>query len=195
MSIDVEQKKTLRKRLKQQRRALKQRQLDDAAQQLFKNSRQLRSLLFAKKIFSYAASAGEISANLITASASQAHIYLPYIQHYRQRRMYFYSAGGQTSVNRYGITEPVPNGSPMPVSHADVVLVPLLAFDRAGNRMGLGGGFYDTALAYRHWAKQKQRPLLVGLAHHFQEVESLQPESWDVCLDVILTDRELIHCR
>ncbi len=74
---------------------------------------------------------------------------------------------------------------------AQLVLVPLVAFDRNGNRMGMGAGYYDRALqALAH--QTGTRPLLVGLAHAFQETTSLQAKPWDVPLDAILTDQECI---
>lgn len=107
--------------------------------------------------------------------------------------MHFYPATALKSRNRFGILEPAAIGAPMPAKQFDVVLVPLVAFDRAGNRLGMGAGFYDRAMAFRLNNPKTLRPLLVGLAHHFQEVNSLNAQAWDVPLDVILTDRELIR--
>lgn len=72
----------------------------------------------------------------------------------------------------------------------DVVICPLVAVDRQGNRMGMGGGFYDTTLgkAYRSGAK---KPLRVGWCYDFQVVEQLQSQPWDVPLDGLITPSEL----
>ena len=95
--------------------------------------------------------------------------------------------------NRFGIAEPELGKNPTaPVWTLDIILLPLVAFDRAGNRMGMGGGFYDRTLA-RLNNSAMERPLLIGLAHHCQEVEHLQAQSWDIPLDIIATDKELIH--
>jgi 5-formyltetrahydrofolate cyclo-ligase len=63
----------------------------------------------------------------------------------------------------------------------DVVLVPLVAFDRRGHRVGFGAGFYDRTF------EGPERPLLVGLAHDLQELPPWQPEPWDVTLDAVAT--------
>ena len=78
----------------------------------------------------------------------------------------------------------------------DVVLVPLLGFDRAGHRLGMGGGFYDRMLRRRRDpGRAWRRPRLVGIAYACQELEYIEPASWDVGLDYVVTEKELIHCR
>lgn len=97
--------------------------------------------------------------------------------------------------NRYGIPEPdVPAAAWLAPSDLDVVLVPLVGFDRHGNRLGSGGGWYDRSFAFLSQAKRPARPVLVGIGYHFQEVAKLDVESWDVRMDFIATDRELIAC-
>ena len=87
--------------------------------------------------------------------------------------------------NRFGIEEP-PLGAPWINTRAlDLVLAPLVAFDDQGNRLGMGGGFYD-----RHFGNLPQclRPLLVGVAHEVQCADALPAAPWDVPLDGILTE-------
>ena len=79
----------------------------------------------------------------------------------------------------------------MPARHIDVVLMPLLGFDETGNRLGMGGGFYDRAFAFRGQRSVCRRPLLVGLAYHWQEISGLRAQQWDVPMDAIITDREI----
>ena len=68
----------------------------------------------------------------------------------------------------------------------DVIICPLVAVDKNGNRMGMGGGFYDTTLSksYKSGAK---KPLKIGWCYDFQVVEQLERQSWDVPLDAIIT--------
>ena len=68
----------------------------------------------------------------------------------------------------------------------DVIICPLVAVDLNGNRMGMGGGFYDTTLgkSYRVGAS---RPLKIGWCYDFQVVEALQRQPWDVPLDGLIT--------
>ena len=89
--------------------------------------------------------------------------------------------------NRFGIPEPdVAPTSLLAPADMTLVLVPLLAFDGAGNRLGTGGGFYDRSFAFRRAAPAP--PLLVGVGYGFQQVPVLADEAWDVPLDRALTD-------
>ena len=97
--------------------------------------------------------------------------------------------------NRYGIPEPdAPQDARLAPADLDVVLVPLLGFDRRGNRLGSGGGWYDRSFAFLREMTRPARPLLIGIGYHFQEVAELVPEPWDVRMDFVATDRELIDC-
>jgi len=87
----------------------------------------------------------------------------------------------------YGIPVPPANAPRLAPAELDLVLVPLVAFDDQGTRAGMGGGFYDRAFSFR--ATTPAPPLLVGLAYHWQQVDSLVREPWDVALDVVITDR------
>jgi 5-formyltetrahydrofolate cyclo-ligase len=101
------------------------------------------------------------------------------------RRLSFYRYGTQTHLvnNRYGIAEPAPLAAyKLPLTSLAVVFVPLVAFDDAGVRLGMGGGYYDATFASHHHA------LLVGLAHEQQRHTNLPRRPWDVSLDLIITE-------
>lgn len=68
----------------------------------------------------------------------------------------------------------------------DVIICPLVAVDKNGNRMGMGGGFYDTTLGKSHQAGLK-KPLKIGWCYDFQVVEQLERQVWDVPLDGLIT--------
>ena len=70
----------------------------------------------------------------------------------------------------------------------DWLLMPLVAFDDSGRRVGMGGGFYDATLAVSLTRRTWRRPRLIGVAHEFQRVEQLDVDHWDIPLDGILTD-------
>jgi 5-formyltetrahydrofolate cyclo-ligase len=76
----------------------------------------------------------------------------------------------------------------------DVVLLPLLAFDRHGQRIGYGGGFYDASFAFLCESPRPARPLLVGIGYAFQACDAIEPADWDIRLDFVATDHELIDC-
>lgn len=69
----------------------------------------------------------------------------------------------------------------------DILVMPLLAFDRAGNRLGYGQGHYDRTLA-----AMDKKPMLIGLAFHGQEAQHIDAEVHDVPLDLIITDQDVI---
>jgi 5-formyltetrahydrofolate cyclo-ligase len=85
---------------------------------------------------------------------------------------------------RYAVPEPPEEGDPQVPGPADLVLVPGVAFDAAGNRLGRGGGHYDAAFPPR-----ADGPLLFGVAHAFQVIESLPHGSRDRRMDAIVTER------
>src|SRR5687767_13746260 len=94
--------------------------------------------------------------------------------------------------NRFGIPEPT--GRRCAPQQLDLVLLPLVAFDRRGARLGMGGGFYDRTFAFLRVAGRR-KPRLVGLAHHFQEVAQLPREPWDVPLAAIVTERGWVSVK
>jgi 5-formyltetrahydrofolate cyclo-ligase len=110
---------------------------------------------------------------------------LPVVDPVRDGQMGFYRATSQTKMaaGRYGISEPEPlPGLLVAESDLDAVLLPLVGFDGDGNRLGMGGGYYDRLL-------KQVRPSarLIGLAYDFQRVERLEARSWDMRIDEVIT--------
>ena len=102
-------------------------------------------------------------------------------------------AGEPIRANRFGIPEPEHADAALPPERMDVVLVPLVGFTRAGDRLGTGGGWYDRSFAFRKASPAP--PLLVGVGFACQEIaQPWSPQPWDVPLDAIATERELIAC-
>lgn len=106
-----------------------------------------------------------------------------------------------TAPGAFGIAEPVV-GEVIPLGRHQAVLVPMVAFDHHGNRLGQGGGFYDRALAAvrtsAHAAQSdpsEQSPLVIGVAHSFARVHSIAAEPWDQRLDAAVTDRQIYDFR
>ncbi len=91
--------------------------------------------------------------------------------------------------NRFGIAEPACHPDRRVKAYAlDLVLVPLVAFDELGSRLGMGGGYYDRAFAYLNARKRWRRPQLLGVAFEFQRADEIPSRPWDVRLDGIITD-------
>lgn len=103
-------------------------------------------------------------------------------------QMDFYPIETDTLIRqgRLGLREPVVQRDDRPIDpdKLDVALVPLLGFDDHGQRLGMGGGFYD-----RYFSSAEQRPWIVGIAYDIQRLEkSLPSEPWDVMLDAVVTE-------
>ena len=98
------------------------------------------------------------------------------------------------ALSKFGIPEPQLHCATLaPLWSLDLILVPLVAFDRDGNRIGMGGGFYDRTLASS--SGQSSDATLVGLAHQCQEIASISHQSWDIPLHKIATNQEIICAR
>jgi 5-formyltetrahydrofolate cyclo-ligase len=91
-------------------------------------------------------------------------------------------------VGYHGIRQPTAEAE---VCTPDVLLIPLLAFDRQGRRLGYGGGYYDRTLS--QYTQDGHDLVSIGVAFSKQEVENVPFDDWDYHLDMILTERGL--CR
>lgn len=182
-------KKQLRQVIIKQRNKLNHSELITAAEAIsttaISNQAFYRRLSSAKHILSYSAFQGEISPDHLTSNLT-AKVYLPKITDYKSKQMQFFSADQTQIKNRYGILEPIGADKPAEITTFDVILVPLVAFDQYANRIGMGAGFYDRVLT-----GMNKDTVSIGLAHDFQKVASIQPDVWDVPINVILTNHEL----
>jgi len=157
----------------------------------------LPEFLVDARIAGYWAVAGEIPLHAAYASlrARDQQYFLPLVTAAGDLQFAAWHAGAEVQANRFGIPEPVaPAEALVAPANLDLVLVPLLGFDRRGNRLGSGAGFYDRSFAFLRTTQRPARPVLVGIGYHFQELPEIIPEPWDVNLDFIATDRELIAC-
>lgn len=100
--------------------------------------------------------------------------------------------------NTHGILEPaqpINSGAEIAITDLSVIIMPLLAFDRAGHRLGLGAGYYDKALSFlKNNVLFKTKPFLLGVAFACQEADSLPHDPWDIPLNAILTENGFIYC-
>lgn len=124
---------------------------------------------------------------LARALARGCRIHLPRVTDYRRNLMRFFPYGAGLVRGQYGILEPGA-GRPVKATQLDVVLMPLVGFDARGNRIGMGKGYYDRALAFRRDRPRLKLPLLAGLAFECQRVEALPAHKHDVSLDRLVTE-------
>ena len=167
-----------------------------AADALARSLEQLPEFLVDARIAGYWAVGGEMPLHAVYTSlrTREQRYFLPLLAEPGLLRFAAWQPGAPLRHNRYGIPEPeVAQGDVAP-SELDVVLLPLLGFDRKGNRLGMGAGYYDRSFAFLRDAPRPARPLLVGIGYHFQELAQIAAEAWDIRLDFIATDRELIAC-
>jgi len=73
--------------------------------------------------------------------------------------------------------------------------MPLVAFDEYGNRIGMGGGFYDRTLAYLQHRQLWRKPVLMGLAYEIQKMKKLESQSWDIPLNSVVTEKEIYYAQ
>jgi len=109
-------------------------------------------------------------------------ITLPKIKKNSQMNFFQWSTNDPLIVNKFGIPEPI---SEM-VKFPDVLLVPLVAFDKNFNRIGYGGGFYDR---YIKKIRKRKKVLTIGFAYSFQKVKKIPIDNYDIKLDFIITNK------
>ncbi len=114
-------------------------------------------------------------------------VYVPVLHPFCTGYLIFieYSKSSPMVRNQYGISEPKLELTKLiPVSYLDVIFTPLVAFDELGNRMGMGGGYYDRTLSHIDECRSIN---IAGFAHECQKIERLPTEAWDVPLRNIIT--------
>jgi 5-formyltetrahydrofolate cyclo-ligase len=183
----------LRKKLREKRLALSPREQRLHAISAARHFAGSSLLLRFNRIALYIANNGELDPAPIAARIRECgkNTYLPVLQLPPRQALWFceYPKGEALRRNRFGIPEPdMMKHRLLPAWGLDLILMPLVAFDSNGNRLGMGGGFYDRTLSYLHRRNYWQRPSLIGLAHECQQVVEIKPNPWDIPLDGIITE-------
>ena len=193
MSVDL---KILRKQLRHQRRTMSPFAQKHAQQQVLNQLLCLKAFQHSKKIGVYLHAFGEIQTRHIIEYCFKQHkeVYLPMICNMNQQLHWVKITQQQYRNNRFshhplGMKEPMANRG-LHVSTLDFLIMPLLACDIYGTRIGMGGGFYDRSLAYQARRQSWRKPTLLGLAHECQKVACLAQASWDVPLQGTVSDRQ-----
>ncbi len=175
----------LRRTKRSARRALTPAEQHSHARAVARQIAVSKLLLCFQRFAVYAPSDGELDPSPIADRLLAAHkvVALPVVEHDRRLSFYRYRSDTPLVRNRFGITEPDSRAATyVPTATLDVVLMPLVAFDDEGYRLGMGGGFYDATFSRR-------RPLLIGLAHELQHSNAVPHRRWDVPLDAVVTER------
>jgi 5-formyltetrahydrofolate cyclo-ligase len=186
---------SIRKFMRDQRGQLTNQQQLTAAKSLSQNILAQSWYQRAQNIGIYIANDGEIDPIVIATKAMfrGKTCLLPSLHPVKKGHLWFGDYQGPMVNNQFGIAEPDPKRNKMlPANQLDVVFMPLVAFDQNGGRLGMGGGFYDRTFEFLI-SSLHQKPKLVGLAHDFQQVETLPTEIWDVPMSAIITNKAVIQ--
>jgi len=182
-------KSELRKSLRQHRAAIGRTERRRAGVSLTRHALRHGLLTRYQRIGIYLAHDTEISTLPLINRALMLKraCYLPMLSCGRGRMLWFNRLqAGQTWVaNRFGIPENTTTQQ-LHARQLDLLFMPLVGFDDGGNRIGMGGGFYDTTLAYLRRRQVWRKPFLVGVAFECQRINGELPhDPWDVPLDAV----------
>ncbi|QCI25042.1 5-formyltetrahydrofolate cyclo-ligase [Buchnera aphidicola (Rhopalosiphum padi)] len=146
----------------------------------------------AKNIACFLSFDGEINTYplILKLWLKKKNIFLPIVSSIYSRKLFFvpFTSRSILYYNKYNILEPFYNVKDIILeSDLDLIIVPLVAFDRKGVRLGMGGGFYDNFLM--NWKIKNFIP--VGIAYDFQFVNYIPRQPWDISLPVVLTPNKI----
>jgi 5-formyltetrahydrofolate cyclo-ligase len=189
--MNTNARNVLRKQLRAARRALSPVQQRAAGKLLARQVGNWLPLISKKHIAFYWPNDGEIDPRpLMRCLEKQGKCcYLPRLYADGRHQVWFkrYRTGDRLYNNQFGIPEPAITQPHIPAWALQVVLMPLVGFDKAGNRLGMGGGFYDRSFAFKQ-KRHSCQPKLIGLAHSIQQVDNLSVQGWDIPVDNIVTE-------
>jgi 5-formyltetrahydrofolate cyclo-ligase len=181
------EKRVIRQRLREQRRALPARTVEAAGRAVRAQLLGFPPYVTALSVMGYVAHENEVpTTELLDEAARRGRsLLLPRIT--PPVGMVRWRPGEALVVDCYGVWEPANSFVTRPELPA-VALVPIVAWDRQGNRLGRGGGFYDRLFAELTGITR------IGLAYEFQECPGLPRDPWDVPVDYVITERRIVQC-
>jgi 5-formyltetrahydrofolate cyclo-ligase len=165
-----------------------------AGEILVEQAHQLNELHAAQHIALYLTVDGELNTQPLIDKLWQQKksVYLPVIHPFSAGHLLFlhYQPDTEMVLNRYQILEPkLKKELIIPPEKLDIIFTPLVAFDATGQRLGMGGGYYDRTLA--PWFQSGSGAIPIGLAHDCQYVDALPTQAWDVPLPKIVTPSKI----
>lgn len=186
------QRQEIRQQVRHLRRAMPDEQQAQAAEQLAELALNYAPVTAARNIALFLSVDGELNTRPLIARLwhLKKAVYLPVLHPFSPGNLLFlrYSPDTPLIPNKLRIPEPpLDIRQLITLDQLDLMLVPLVAFDQHGQRLGMGGGFYDRTL--QNWRQHGFLP--VGLAHDCQQVDSLPVAEWDVPLPAVMTPSKL----
>ena len=195
MSQEIDkQRDVLRQYVIEQRNALTPEQLRAASRDMTLLLESTPEFHHALHIAAYWPVNGEMDVLPVIEQARRynKHVYLPVIVEGDKMMFAPYAQDMAMKNNKFGIPEPdVSSAQLVSPRDMDMVLVPLVVFDSAGHRLGMGGGFYDRTFSFLNDDPEALRPCLVGAAHEFQHTGEIPPHPWDVPTRLIATEERV----
>jgi len=185
MGID---KQTLRQQLRARRKDLSDDAVRAASAAVCRHAVSFPAYRSAASVTAYIASENEIETTDIIDDATQTGrpLYLPRML--EEPALVRWQPDQPLRRSRLGVLEPESAVSEDPETPA-IAFLPVVGWDRAGARLGRGGGFYDRLLK-----RLEPLPLCVGLAYELQEITELPREPWDVPVQFIITEKGIVRC-
>ncbi|MDH2068186.1 5-formyltetrahydrofolate cyclo-ligase [Pantoea sp. GD03673] len=186
------QRQAIRQQVRHLRRAMTDEQQAQAAEQLAELALNYAPLSAARTIALFLSVDGELNTRPLIARLwhLKKAVYLPVLHPFSPGNLLFlrYSPETPLRLNKLRIPEPMLDIRQLiTLDQLDLMMVPLVAFDQQGQRLGMGGGFYDRTL--QNWRQHGFLP--VGLAHDCQQVDTLPVAEWDVPLPAVMTPSKL----
>ncbi|MCU1795952.1 5-formyltetrahydrofolate cyclo-ligase [Pectobacterium polaris] len=190
LSSTVASRQQIRQAVRQRRRLLTPEQQTYFALQACERVIAHPKIIRAESVAVFLSFDGELDTSPLIQQLWQQEkrVYLPVLHPFRAGYLLFLRYAPDTELvrNRLKIMEPrLDVRQVLPLPQLDILLTPLVAFDHLGQRLGMGGGFYDRTLQYRN--QMSRGPYPIGLAHDCQQVNALPVESWDIPLPEIIT--------
>jgi len=194
MELSKESKAELRNNLLVMRRGLDRKRWLEESERVQARMVSMPLLRDAMKIHCYVSMEHDrevLTTGLLEWLASERKtVYIPYIEK-GEMKAAVYHAGQHFRASAWGPALPDPLVQ-SEEERFDMVFVPLVGFDRSGGRIGFGKGWYDRF--FSKLAVKGIRPVKVGLAFSFQEVQSVPCDPWDERLDMVVTENETVNC-
>jgi 5-formyltetrahydrofolate cyclo-ligase len=191
MSTLTSRKQALREQLLLQRKQLPPRERETAATAAARNVHELPRWRAARRVAIYLPANAELDTGPLAGHCREQDkaLYLPVIRDDDSLEFALWRENARLVNNRFGIAEPGRHAPRLVAGDIDIIFLPLVGWDKTGNRLGMGGGFYDRTLA------GIAGPIKVGLAYNCQRADRIPADPWDITLDFVVTEDALYRCK
>ena len=180
------EKKEIRRKIKAMRSMLLEAEKMSAADEVFEQLEKTAAFLLADRILMYHSLPDELSTHrFLDKWHGRKSFYLPRVNGVNLEILPYDES--RLELGAFHIEEPTGNNT-VPAEDIELVIVPAVAYDRSGNRLGRGKGFYDRLLATTKATK-------VGVGYEFQIVDEIPAEPHDVKMDMVITQKTVIRIK